>query len=50
MKTVEFTKRHVYGGVPFEKGDKLECPDDRAESLVRAGVVKAQRPKEKSED
>ena len=50
MKTVEFTKRHVYGGVPFEKGDKLECPDDRAASLVKAGVAKTPKAKEKSED
>lgn len=43
MKTVEFTKSHVYGGRSFEKGDKLECPDDRAKALTEAGVVKAPR-------
>lgn len=50
MKTVEFTKKHTYGGVIFEKGDKLECPDDRAATLVKAGVAKAPRAKEKAED
>lgn len=50
MKTVEFTKKHFYGGVPFEKGDKLDCPDDRAEALVKAGVAKAPKSKEKAED
>ena len=34
MKTVEFTKKHIYGGIPFEADDRLECPDDRAALLV----------------
>ena len=40
MKTVEFTKKHIYGGIPFEADDRLECPDDRAALLVKAGVAK----------
>lgn len=49
MKTVEFAKAHNYGGIPYEKGDKLECPDDRAEALIAAGVVKKPQTR-KSED
>lgn len=48
MKTVEFTKKHVYGGIVFHKGDKLECPDDRAKALIKSGAAKA--PKAKAED
>lgn len=48
MKTVEFTKDHQYGGHHFEKGDKLELPDDRAELLVKAKAAKL--PKAKADD
>lgn len=48
MKTVEFTKNHVYGGLPFGKGDKLELPDDRAAFLAEAKVIRL--PKAKGED
>lgn len=41
MKTVEFTRKHVYGGLVFQKGDKLECPDDRAAALVKVGAARA---------
>lgn len=48
MKTVEFIKDHIYGGVPFTKGEKLELPEDRANLLVKAKA--ARLPKAKSED
>lgn len=45
MKTVEFSKDHLYGGVPFKKGDKLELPDDRAELLAGAKAIKVAKAK-----
>ena len=48
MKTVEFVKDHLYGGLPMKKGEKLELPDDRAEMLIEAKAVKA--PRAKSDD
>ena len=50
MKTVEFTKKHNYGGVPFEPDDRLECPDDRAALLIQAGVAKEVSGRDAGED
>lgn len=51
MKTVEFIKDHVYGGIPVKKGEKITLDDDRrAVMLEKAGVVaKARKAKEKVE-
>ena len=53
MKTVEFTQKHIYGGVPFAKEERLECPDDRAAILIKAGVAKkvsSRKPKSEERD
>ncbi len=48
---VEFTKSHNYGGLLFEKNDKLDCPEVRANMLIAAGAVKKPSAKKgKSED
>lgn len=48
MKTVEFIKDHLYGGIPMKKGDRIELPDDRAGMLVK--IKAAKLPKDKAED
>jgi hypothetical protein len=48
MKTVEFIKDHVYGGLTFKKGEKLELPDSRADLLVKSKAAKL--PKAKADD
>lgn len=47
---VEFTQAHNYGGVRFEKGDFLDCPDDRAKMLIDAKVAKKPAAKKAKAD
>lgn len=46
-ETVTFTKPHIYGGRPFEAGDKLICPSKMADHLRKIGAVEAKKPKKK---
>jgi hypothetical protein len=38
--TVEFAKKHIYGGIPYVEGDKLTLPIGKAALLKAAGVLK----------
>ena len=48
MKTVVFTRKHNYGGLNFEPDEKLECPDERADQLVVAGVAEIEGGEKKA--
>ena len=49
--TVEFAKRHNYGGHVFASGDKLTLPSEKAKLLKSAGVlVEDKKPAKKSDD
>mgnify|MGYP003109929357 FL=1 len=48
--TVEFAKKHIYGGIPFVEGDKLTLPTVKAEALKAAGVLKEHKKAAKKGD
>lgn len=48
--TVEFARKHIYGGIPFVEGDKLTLPRVKAEALKAAGVLKEHKKAAKKGD
>jgi hypothetical protein len=48
--TVEFAKKHNYGGIVFFEGDKLTLPVEKAEALKAADVLKEHKKAAKKGD